>query len=113
MTVMKKVEQVYSHDSQSVTVDKEKRHDYKNGGFKLQVTLTTTTIRKIFARLECGHTREQNPHQSLQGSKNLSCWYCDMNANPQRSGESGWFQEKSVENLALAKLHKENLIHLS
>ena len=113
MTAMKKVEQVYFYDVQSVNVDKNKRHDYKNGGFKLQVTLTTTTIRKIFARLECGHTREQKSHESLQGSKNISCWYCDMNANPQRSGESGWYQEKSVENLALAELHKENLMPLA
>lgn len=109
MTLMKKVVEIYFYESQSVIVDKEKRHDYKTGGFKLEVTSTTTTLSKIFARLECGHTREQHPNESLKESKNLSCFHCDMVLNPHKETARDWYQMRSTENLALAELHKKIL----
>ena len=117
--LLKPVICVYASQEITERTDKIKRHDYKNGGFTLVTTKTETIKSSIFALLSCGHTRKQHPHESLKGSKRLSCFYCDgiewtnhQIAKTEPMSGHEWNDRKrdqeksSLENLALAAKHR-------
>lgn len=111
MTKMKNVVLVYLHQDQTVKVLKEKRQDFKNGGFILEVTAVTKTRESIYARLECGHIRKQSTGESFRGAKRLSCFNCD-DVVPLTPDMQDWREKHAAANLVLAKVHTLTLMPL-
>jgi sugar phosphate isomerase/epimerase len=77
MAKMQNVERVYLHSNTSTSVTKTKRHDYKHGGYRLEVRQILETYCLPYALLSCGHTRKWQAGENFTEAKRLSCHYCD------------------------------------
>lgn len=77
MATMQSVERVYLHQTKSTSIMKTKRHDYKNGGFRIEERQTVHTCCMPYSLLSCGHTRMWQPGENFSKSKRLSCRHCD------------------------------------
>jgi hypothetical protein len=73
---MKKVVAIEYEVTARETVLKDKRHDYKNGGYRAVVVVEREVQSSQVARLECGHVRHAHG-QDLRGKLRLSCWHCE------------------------------------
>lgn len=82
---MRNVVRIETREKSSEQVVKSKRHDYANGGFRLQETIIRTTNHSIIAVLDCGHIREQVTGKNYSKAKRLACYQCDI---AERSGEN-------------------------